>query len=767
LAKYPTTYYRQAVVISNLASFNSFSATIERDDGAILYVNGREVTRFNMPGGPVTYTTYAFNADDDGRFAYGAGINRSFLVEGTNVVAVEVHQDSGDSSDLWFQMRLAGFPRLNQNVPPVVALASPTNNAYFLAPPDITITATAVDPDGTVANVEFFVDGINIGEDAATPYSVVWTNPPLGRHSIFAIATDNNGESQPSVPINIVVYESTGVPLVGITTPLDGAIIEGGTNLLLGADAIAIAGITNLQFFANNDLLGEDAASPYSLIWDAPFGTNRIMAVAYEATGISATSAVVTITVVPNTTSPAVASVLPARDAIVPALTSIAVGFSEPVQGVTANDLLVNGLPATNVLVSGSNYVFRFAQPPYGPVEVTFSAGHGITDYGYPIDLPFDELVPSARWSYVLVDRTPPLIVARSPAPNSTVSSAHQISVTFSEAVTGVDGGDLFVNDEPPLEVSGAGSNYTFTFRHQPPGPVYVTWALDHGITDIGSTPSNLFDASAGNWTFTVDASVLRFSSVLPRADGTSTALRFWAASNRTYSVLWKESLHAGRWTKLADIPAQAANRMEQVFDPLPPAYGRIYQMVSPQQPGPVNPSPAILNSPPNVIAEIGDDVTFHVMAIGNEPVTYQWRFNDSPLGSTTLNPNLATLVVTNVQFAHIGLYSVTVTDAAGSDTSTPGFLALRPKILMQPAHRSALTGQSVTFSVAAEGVGDLSYAWRRNGIRLQGQTNLTLTITGVQTEDAGSYSAVVRHQLPWGRFGVFSSNAVLSVNSP
>ncbi|MDB6030893.1 MAG: hypothetical protein JWM16_1231, partial [Verrucomicrobiales bacterium] len=44
------------------------------------------------------------------------------------------------------------------------------------------------------------------------------------------------------------------------------------------------------------------------------------------------------------------------------------------------------------------------------------------------------------------------------------------------------------------------------------------------------------------------------------------------------------------------------------------------------------------------------------------------------------------------------------------------------------------------------------------------GQTAPTLTLSNVQAADAGQYSVVVTHNLPWGKAGVLSSNAVLTV---
>ena len=89
--------------------------------------------------------------------------------------------------------------------------------------------------------------------------------------------------------------------------------------------------------------------------------------------------------------------------------------FSERVQNVDAGDLLINGIPATGVSGAGSNYVFTFPQPAYGQVEISFAGTHGITDFGFPSNLPFSEFDPTAAWDYNLIDRTPPAVASKTP----------------------------------------------------------------------------------------------------------------------------------------------------------------------------------------------------------------------------------------------------------------------------------------------------------------------------------------------------------------
>ncbi|HEY2953615.1 MAG TPA: lamin tail domain-containing protein, partial [Verrucomicrobiae bacterium] len=95
----------------------------------------------------------------------------------------------------------------------------------------------------------------------------------------------------------------------------------------------------------------------------------------------SVTSQVAVLRVRPETIPPVVAQLNPPAGATVRYLAQVEVTFSEPVMGVGAADLLVNGQPATNVTgILAGPYVFQFAPAPNGAVHLSWSASHGITD---------------------------------------------------------------------------------------------------------------------------------------------------------------------------------------------------------------------------------------------------------------------------------------------------------------------------------------------------------------------------------------------------
>lgn len=127
-AKYITTYFRHAFNVTNPAAFTSLNLQLKRDDGAVVYLNGAEVYRSNMPTGAVSSTTLASSAaSDDGATWLSASLSSSLLVSGTNVLAVEIHQNAGTSSDISFDLSLSGSSGTNVTRGPYLQMNTPTS----------------------------------------------------------------------------------------------------------------------------------------------------------------------------------------------------------------------------------------------------------------------------------------------------------------------------------------------------------------------------------------------------------------------------------------------------------------------------------------------------------------------------------------------------------------------------------------------------------------------------------------------------------------
>ena len=97
------------------------------------------------------------------------------------------------------------------NNPPSVSITSPLSTASYIAPSVVTIEASANDTDGSVASVQFYVNGVSIGTDATSPYSINWTSVP-GTANITAKATDNKGSQTTSSTLTLTIADPNALP---------------------------------------------------------------------------------------------------------------------------------------------------------------------------------------------------------------------------------------------------------------------------------------------------------------------------------------------------------------------------------------------------------------------------------------------------------------------------------------------------------------------------------------------------------------------------
>jgi hypothetical protein len=123
-------YFRTTFSLPGWAADVRLSVRPLVDDGAIFYLNGREVLRLRMPGGDVGYSTLASvtRNDPENIFEGPYDLPSDALVAGVNLLAVEVHQSSTTSSDLSFAAQLnVALPWLGTSVPPLAVAPSGTN----------------------------------------------------------------------------------------------------------------------------------------------------------------------------------------------------------------------------------------------------------------------------------------------------------------------------------------------------------------------------------------------------------------------------------------------------------------------------------------------------------------------------------------------------------------------------------------------------------------------------------------------------------------
>lgn len=157
-----TVYFRHEFEVSDPAEISELTLNLQRDDGAVVYLNGGEVDRSNMDAGAVDYSTRAAgsagNSTEENTY-YEIPLPPSalpLLRPGSNVLAVEIHQSSLTSSDLSFDLDL---------------LATRPDETFELIQLQSSPYLYWVDPEATLQETSNLVDWIST--DAESPFPII------------------------------------------------------------------------------------------------------------------------------------------------------------------------------------------------------------------------------------------------------------------------------------------------------------------------------------------------------------------------------------------------------------------------------------------------------------------------------------------------------------------------------------------------------------------------------------------------------------------
>lgn len=181
------------------------------------------------------------------------------------------------------------------NQPPTVSLISPTNGTVLAVPARFLVAADASDADGSVASVQFFAGTNSLGSVTVPPFQLQVTNLTAGVYSLSAVATDNQGATNTSSPVSIIMDTP---PTVRITSPGSGALFLSPASLILRVAAADTDGsVDHVEYLDGAASLGV-VPSPFALPWNqVSSGTHLLTAIATDNLGIQTTSAPVSLTV--------------------------------------------------------------------------------------------------------------------------------------------------------------------------------------------------------------------------------------------------------------------------------------------------------------------------------------------------------------------------------------------------------------------------------------------------------------------------------------
>lgn len=446
------------------------------------------------------------------------------------------------------------------NAPPTVSLTAPANNATYALPADITVTASAsaVERNGSLTQVEFYANDVLIGTDTASPFSITWSNPAPGTYVLTARATDNLGAQTTSAARSITVTGANAAPTVSLTAPANNAKYYLPASLTVNASASGIetnTPVTQVEFFANGVLIGTDTASPWSISWaNPPAGTYALTARATDSQGAQTTSVARTVTITDSNTGPTVALTAPANNAklYLPASVTVTASASgvETNTPVTQVEFFANGNPIGTA--TASPWSVSWANPPAGTYTLTARA----TDSGGA------QTTSAARTLTITDTNFGPTVSLTAPANNAKYQSPASLTVTASatgpEANTPVTLVEFFANGSPigsatasPWSISWASppnGTHTLTARATDSlGAQTTSAARTVIISDTNLPPTVSLTAPANNAAFIAPATVtVTANAAAPEVNGSVVSVEFLAngspigsSTTKPYTLAW------------------------------------------------------------------------------------------------------------------------------------------------------------------------------------------------------------------------------------
>ena len=274
----PTVLLSSSATTVNLPTTVTLAASASDDTGVAKVEFFRGATSLGVRTSPPYVWTVNLTAANNGTLQYTAVATDGFGKSTTsNVVSITVDIDT---------------------VAPVVSLAS--SKASVTTPQTITLTAIATDNRGQVAKVEFYRNGVKIGETATAPYTQGVDLGVADNGTITFQAKAYDPSSNVGVSNNVVVTVSIETIPPTVTLAANPTTVTAPGPVTLTATASDASGIARVEFYRNGVLINADLSAPYTQgvnLGAADNGTVQFSARAYDTVGNVGYSAPVTVTV--------------------------------------------------------------------------------------------------------------------------------------------------------------------------------------------------------------------------------------------------------------------------------------------------------------------------------------------------------------------------------------------------------------------------------------------------------------------------------------
>ena len=255
--KYVTTYFRQMIFVNDPSAFTSLTLRILCDDGDVVYLNGTEVFRSNMPSGTISYNTWAstaLGAPAESTFVQTT-LNSGALLAGWNVLAVEIHQANGTSTDISFDLELTASDAISVTRGPYLQMGSPNSlivrwrtdaptdsrvrfgtdqaNLNSSASDSAVVTEHQVTLTGLNPNTQYFYSAGNAaGPLTANPALTFYTPPVAGSSQpvrIWVLGDSGTADAN-AAAVRDAYYSFTGTRYTDLLLMLGDNAYENGTD---------------------------------------------------------------------------------------------------------------------------------------------------------------------------------------------------------------------------------------------------------------------------------------------------------------------------------------------------------------------------------------------------------------------------------------------------------------------------------------------------------------------------------------------------------
>ncbi|WP_139352770.1 Ig-like domain-containing protein [Algoriphagus sp. A40] len=203
------------------------------------------------------------------------------------------------------------IPDSEVNLPPTISISQPNNGYDYSYGQKILVKTNPYDPENEIKHVRFYIDGELVELDQETPYDYEWVKIPIGTHQLYAVVTDEGGQTGTSETVELTI--SNYPPTISIVEPVDGKTFALGDDVLIKTNPIDFEGeIDHVEFFYNEQIFAIVTEAPYEFNWvSPPAGTYTLKTKVFDIYGLTAESSRPVIVVQEENQAPAVSIVEP------------------------------------------------------------------------------------------------------------------------------------------------------------------------------------------------------------------------------------------------------------------------------------------------------------------------------------------------------------------------------------------------------------------------------------------------------------------------